>query len=396
MKFFPESALVQLEYDKIKELLKGQCQSEFAKTRAEELRIHTKKEFIEHELKQSEEFKQMLNAGQYFPNDYVLNLLKELKLLSIPGATLNGDQFLEIRKLPESINKIFKWFDKDRKSVYPALFKVIEQTVYEKKIIELIDEIIDENGRVKDNASEELLRIRQQLSRKRNEVRRVFDRIIQKLSKAGHITDTAEAFLNGRRVVALYAEHKRQVRGILHGESDTRKTSFVEPEETIELNNEVFGLEHEESREVSRILRELTSRLSGYSELLSAWHSILGLYDFIRAKGRLALMLNANHPLIVDKAHVRLINAYHPLLYLYNQKNQKPVYPVDLLLNEKSRILLMSGPNAGGKTVTLKTVGLLQLMIQSGLLVPVHPDSEMGIFRQLMIHIGDTQSLEFD
>src|SRR5690606_17810253 len=178
--------------------------------------------------------------------------------------------------------------------------------------------------------------------------------------------DTAEAFLNGRRVVALYAEHKRQVKGILHGESDTRKTSFVEPEETIELNNEVFQLEHDESREVSRILRELTARLSAYSILLSAWHSVLGLYDFIRAKGKLALLLNANHPMIVDKAHVHLINAYHPLLYLYNQKNQKPVYPVDINLNEKSRILLISGPNAGGKTVTLKTVGLLQLMIQSG------------------------------
>ncbi len=396
MKFFPESALVQLEYDKIKELLKEQCQSAFAKTKADELRIHTKKEFIAHKLRQSEEFKQMLAAGQYFPNDYILNLLGELKLLSIPGATLSGDQFLELRKLPESIQKIFRWFDKDRKVVYPALYSVIAQTTYEKRIIELIDEVIDESGRVKDNASDELMRIRQQLTRKRNELRRVFDRIVQKLTKAGYITDTEEAFLNGRRVVALYAEHKRQVKGILHGESDTRKTSFVEPEETIELNNEVFGLEHEEGREVSRILRELTARLSSYSALLSDWHSILGLYDFIRAKGKLALMLNANHPMLVDKAHVHLISAYHPLLFLYNQKNNKPVYPVDLTLNEQSRILLISGPNAGGKTVTLKTVGLLQLMLQSGLLVPVHPDSEMGIFKQLMIHIGDTQSLEFE
>jgi DNA mismatch repair protein MutS2 len=186
------------------------------------------------------------------------------------------------------------------------------------------------------------------------------------------------------------------VKGILHGESDTRRTSFIEPEETIELNNEVFGLEHEESREVYRILRDLTSKLSSYTGLLTAYHIILGEYDFIRGKARLALMLNANHPLITEKAHVHLINAYHPLLYLYNKKADKPVFPVDLTLNEKTRILLISGPNAGGKTVTLKTVGLLQLMMQSGLLVPVHPDSEMGIFRQLMIHIGDTQSLEFE
>ena len=396
MKFFPESALVQLEYEKIKDLLKEQCQTEYAKTRAAELRIHTKKEFITGDLKQSDEYKQLIQSAQYFPNDHVLNLARELKLLSIPGAVLSGDQFLQIRKLAESMQGLFRWFDKDRKVVYPALYEVISHSTYEKAIISLIDDVLDETGTVKDNASEELLRIRQQLFRKRNDLRRLFDRILQKLSKSGLVTDTGEAFLNGRRVVALFAEHKRQVKGILHGESDTRKTSFVEPEETIELNNDVFALEHEESREVYRILRELTSRLSAHSELLLSWHSILGEYDFIRAKGKLAIMLNANHPLIVDKAHVHLIKAYHPLLYLYNQRTQKPVHPVNLSLNEKTRILLISGPNAGGKTVTLKTVGLLQLMVQSGLLVPVHPDSEMGIFKQLMIHIGDTQSLEFE
>ncbi|MEO8582226.1 MAG: MutS2/Smr-associated SH3 domain-containing protein [Flavitalea sp.] len=396
MKFFPESALVQLEYDKIKGLLKDLCDTEFARSKADDLRIHTKKEFIDHELKQTDEFKQLIQSGQYFPNDHAVNLLKELKLLSIPGAVLSGEQFLEIRKLLESIQSIFRWFDKDRKLAYASLFEVINGTEYEKRIIHLIDEVIDESGNVKDNASDDLLRIRQRLSKTRNDVRRMFDRIVQKLSKLDLITDTAEAFLNGRRVVALYAEHKRQVKGILHGESDTRKTSFVEPEETIELNNEVFALEHDESREVIRILRELTSSLSAYSSLLIIYHNILGEFDFIRAKAKLAVMLNANHPMIVNKAHVRLIQAYHPLLLLYNRKAKKEIYPVNLSLNEKTRILLISGPNAGGKTVTLKTVGLLQLMVQSGLLVPVHPDSEMGIFKQLMIHIGDTQSLEFE
>ena len=396
MRFFPESALVQLEYDKIKGLLKEQCDSEYGKEKASDLRIHTRKEFIDHELKQSDEYKQLIQSSLHFPNDYILNLSKELKLLSIQGAVLTGDQFLEIRKLPESIQRIFKWFDKERQAVYHALYKVVEHTYYEKVILQLIDDVIDESGNVKDNASDDLFRIRQQLARRRQELRRVFDRIVQKLSKSGLVTDTAEAFLNGRRVVALFAEHKRQVKGILHGESDTRKTSFIEPEETIELNNEVFSLEHEESREVYRILRELTAKLSVYNELLTGYHYILGEYDFIRGKGKLAIMLNANHPLITDKAHVHLVQAFHPLLLLYNQRQQKPVYPVDLHLNEKTRILLISGPNAGGKTVTLKTVGLLQLMMQSGLLVPVHPDSEMGIFRQLMIHIGDTQSLEFE
>jgi DNA mismatch repair protein MutS2 len=151
MKFFPESALVQLEYDKIKGLLKEQCDSEFGKSRAEDLRIHTKKEFIDHELKQSDEFKQLLEASQYFPNDYILNLTKELKLLGIPGALLTGEQFLQIRKLPESIQKIFRWFDKDRKDIYQALYSVIANTYFEKVILELIDDVIDETGNVKDN-----------------------------------------------------------------------------------------------------------------------------------------------------------------------------------------------------------------------------------------------------
>ena len=396
MKIFPESALVQLEFDKVKALLAEQCNTEYARAKAEDLRIHTRREFIELELRQSNEFKLLLQNGQYFPNDHTLNLARELKLLGIPGASLSGDQFLQIRKLAESIQSIFRWFDPERRTAYPALTRVIEHTSYEKVIITAIDEVIDESGMVRDNASEELANIRLSLFRKRNELRRVFDRILSKLSKSGYVADIEESFLNGRRVVALFAEHKRQVKGILHGESDTRRTSFIEPEETIELNNEVFSLEHAESREVNRILRELTARLSGHAPLLQTWHDVLGEYDFIRAKAKLALDMNGSFPLLVDKAHVLLRHAYHPLLLLYNRKNKKETIPTNISLNDKDRLLVISGPNAGGKTVTLKTVGLLQLMLQSGLLVPVHPDSEMGIFKQLMIHIGDTQSIEFE
>ncbi|MBS1974613.1 MAG: DNA mismatch repair protein MutS, partial [Bacteroidetes bacterium] len=326
----------------------------------------------------------------------VLNLSKELQLLGIPGAVLNGEDFLEIRKLAGSIKNIFRWFDAERKLAYPALAKVIEHTYYEKAVIAHIDEVIDENGHVKDSASGALAHIRMGLFRKRNELRRAFDRILSKLNKAGYVAETEEAFLNGRRVIAIFAENKRQVKGILHGESDTRRTSFIEPEETIGLNNDVFSLEHEESREVYRILRELTARLSGYALLLTAYHNVLGEYDFIAARGKLAIDINGNFPLLHDKAHVHLKEAYHPLLYLYNKKNNKPTIPAHIELNEKNRLLVISGPNAGGKTVTLKTVGLLQLMAQSGLLIPVHPNSELGIFKQLMIHIGDTQSLEFE
>lgn len=396
MRIFPESALLQLEFDKVKTLLAEHCNTEYARSKAEDLRIHTRKDFIELELRQSHEFKLLLQNGQYFPNDNTLNLARELKLLGIPGAILSGEQFLQVRRLAESMESIFRWFDAERRIAYPALAKVIENTSYEKAIVKAIDEILDESGTVRDNASEALADIRLSLYRKRNELRRVFDRILSKLGKAGYVADIEESFLNGRRVVAIFAEHKRQVKGILHGESDTRRTSFIEPEETISLNNDVFSLEHAESREVNRILRELTARLSGYAPLLQVWHDILGEYDFIRAKARLAGDMNGNFPLLLDKAHVHLRQAFHPLLLLYNRKNQKTTVPTNITLNDKDRLLVISGPNAGGKTVTLKTVGLLQLMLQSGLLVPVHPDSEMGIFKQLMIHIGDTQSLEFE
>ena len=396
MRIFPESALVQLEFDKIKALLAGHCNTEYARARAEDLRIHTRREYILLQLQQTHEFRQLQQNGQHFPNDYTLNLARELKLLGIPGAVLSGEQFLQVRRLAESMQSIFRWFDPERRTTYPALVKVIDPTHYEKGIIAAIDEVLDESGTVRDNASEELANIRLSLFRRRNELRRVFDRILSKLGKSGYVADIEESFLNGRRVVAIFAEHKRQVKGILHGESDTRRTSFVEPEETIELNNEVFSLEHAETKEVNRILRELTARLSVHAPLLQVWHDIIGEYDFIRAKARLAGDMNGNFPQLVDKSHVLLRQAYHPLLYLYNRKNQKPTIPTNISLNDKDRLLVISGPNAGGKTVTMKTVGLLQLMIQSGLLIPVHPDSELGIFKQLMIHIGDTQSLEFE
>jgi DNA mismatch repair protein MutS2 len=396
MKLFPESAYLQLEFDKVKSLLANYCQTEHARQKAMELRIHTRKDFIDIQLRQSFEYHQILQNGIYFPNDYILNLAKELKLLGIPGAVLNGEEFISIRKLAESLERIFRWFDNERKSAYSAMAGVIANTYYEKAIIQLIDEVLDDTGQVKDNASEDLKNIRLNLYRKRNELRRVFDKIIAKLNKQGYLAEIEESFMSGRRVVAIFAEQKRTVKGILHGESDSRKTAFVEPEETIELNNQVHELENDERKEVYRILRQLTTRLSAYSALLAAYHAVVGDYDFIRAKAKLAIDYKGEFPTVVDKAHVELVNAHHPLLYLYNQRSKKPTIPVTITLDESNRILVISGPNAGGKTVTMKTVGLLQMMVQSGLLVPVHPSSQFGIFKQLMIHIGDTQSIEFE
>jgi DNA mismatch repair protein MutS2 len=396
MKLYPESASVQLEFDKIKNLLTEKCRTQYAKTKAFELRIHTKKEYIDLELKQSHEYKQLLQNAIHFPNDYILNLSRELKLLGIQGSMLAGEELVSIRKLASSIESIFRWFDAERKTVYTGLAEVISGTYYEKAILKMIDDVIDDSGNVKDNASHELQSIRMNLYRKRNELRRVFDRIISNLNKQGYLADIEESFMNGRRVVAVYAEQKRTVKGILHGESDSRRTAFIEPEETIELNNQLYELENSERKEVYRILKTLTKDLSVYASLLLNYHTIVGEYDFIRGKASFAMDIQGEYPVVADKAHVHLVKAYHPLLYLYNRKSQKPTIPVDLTLDDKNRILVISGPNAGGKTVTLKTVGLLQMMVQSGLLVPVNPSSQFGIFKQLMIHIGDTQSIEFE
>ena len=396
MKCFPENTLQQLEFDKVKELLSSFCRNEYAKNKAQDLRIHTRKEYISLALQQTNEYKILLQAGLYFPNDFPLNISKELKLLGIPGASLSGDQFLLIRRLAENTASIFRWMDAERREAYPGLAQVLDHLYYEKTIREMIDDILDETGAVKDNASEELSKIRMSLYRKRNELRRVFDRIVSKLNKQGYLADIEESFMNGRRVLAVFAEQKRMVKGVLHAESDSRRTSFIEPEETTELNNQLLSLENDEAKEVYRILRQLTQQLSIYAPLLKHYYEVSGEFDFIRAKARLAEDMGGHYPLLTDKAHVKLIQAYHPLLLLYNRKVNKPTIPVSVTLDANNRILVISGPNAGGKTVTLKTVGLLQLMLQSGLLVPVSADSEMGIFKQLMIHIGDTQSLEFE
>ena len=396
MKLFPSSAIQQLEFDKIKMLLSGHCRTEYARDKSENLRIHTRKEFIEPELQQAQEYKLFFKNHLHFPDDTVLNLNKELKLLGIEGSVLGGHQFLLIKKLAESIQQIFRWFDNDRRLAFPFLAMVVRETYFEKTIIPLIDEVLNEDGNVKDNASDELAEIRVRLYKKRNELRRLFDRIVSRLKKQGYLAEIEESFMNSRRVLAVFAEQKRMIKGILHGESDSRRTAFIEPEETTGLNNEIFSLENEEQKEVQRILRKLTADMRVYHSLLSIYHTVLGEYDFIRAKARLALEYNGNMPAVHDGAFLNLANAYHPLLFIYNAKQQKPTIPVSICLDDNNRILVISGPNAGGKTVTLKTAGLLQMMLQSGLLVSCSPESEFGIFKQLMIHIGDTQSLEFE
>jgi DNA mismatch repair protein MutS2 len=396
MRVYPENALSQLEFDKITTILLNYCQTNMGVEQVNEMRIHTHQKYIEEALRQTEEFKFIKLANQYFPSDFVLDIRKDLKLLGIPGAQLTGEQWLLVRKLSDHIQQVFKWFDAERQMAYSNLYEVVKSSYYEKAIIECIDFIIDDRGSVKDNASEDLAKIRHQLFKKRQELRRIFEKVVQRLAKSGYTADIDESFSNGRRVVAVFSEYKRQVKGFLHGESDSRKTAFIEPEETIELNNELYGLEQDELKEVQKILRALTAQLSPYSSLLLSYAQIIGSFDFIRAKALLAVDMNANRPMVHNKAITHLIEAYHPLLYIYNKTSGKKTIPVNLELDDEARILIISGPNAGGKTVSMKTLGLNQVMLQSGLLVPMSATSQMGIYKQLFIQLGDTQNLAFE
>lgn len=395
MQLYPAHAAEALEFNKIVDLLLHKCRTDAARERVVNIRFHTRLDHMQRELLQTNEFKNIQMGGDNFPNDFTRNMQRELKLLSITGGVLNGEQLLAFLQLTLNIKDILQWFKKHNE-LFPQLNLLAERIVYEKKISELISAVIDDSGIVRDNASKELMSIRSELGKARYEARRTFESVLRKLNKAGYLADISESFLNGRRTAAVLAEYKRIVKGILHGESDTQKTAFIEPEETIELNNEIFSLERAESKEIHRILAQATKDLSVYAAQLESYYQLCGIYDYIRAKALLALDVNGNMPRLSPHPHVQLIKACHPLLFLRNKQSGKTTIPLNIMLDRQQRILIISGPNAGGKTVSMKTVGLLQLMAQAGLLIPADENSEIGIFRQLMVQIGDTQSIEHE
>lgn len=395
LQLYPERAAEALEFNKIKQLLLGHCRSESAKERVQAMRFMSRFETVQKALLQTQEYKLILQSPDQLPNDFTSNISKELRLLGIQGAVLDGQQLVSIRRLATSIYHITHWF-KRNKDLFPTLEALSERIEYEKEISRIITDVLDDDGMVRDDASRELLQIRSDLSRTRQEVRRTFDRALRHAAKQGYLADTSEGFLNGRRTLAVLAEHKRIVKGILHGESDSARTVFIEPEETIPLNNEIFSLERAEGREIQRILAETTAQLAPYQPLLESYYHLTGLYDFIRAKALLARQMKAEMPRLSAHPGMDLIQARHPLLLLHNEAVGKETVPLNLKLDRQNRILIISGPNAGGKTVSMKTIGLLQLMTQAGLLIPADERSEIGLFKQLFIHIGDTQSIEHE
>ena len=395
MRFIPNDIYEKLEFDKVLELLEQQCLGELGVEKIRNTVIHHKARIIETLLKEVLEYKTASEEKHRFPIRAYESIAKDLKVLDIDGYVLSVEALRRINNIMLQIRDIYKFFKKHR-STYRTMYDIVKKTSFNEDLIKSIQRVIDEDNNIRPDASPELMRIRKRMSGKRQELDKKFRSIINMYASKGWLKDTIESFRNGRRVLAVPAEHKRKIRGIIHDESATGKTAFIEPEIIIDINNDLFDLEQEERRELYRILRDLSAEIRPYGFNLSAYETIIVRFDVIQAKANLAMQMKATKPTIKDFPHIGIKEAYHPLLLLKNKAEGKKTIPLDLVFMHKNRVLVLSGPNAGGKSISMKSIGLIQLMTQAGLLTPLDKESEVGVFENFFADIGDQQSLEDD
>jgi len=388
-----EKNIELLQFDKIKQLIKQKCCGRRAKLFCDEISPKIYSAEILNELNQTNEVKLILAANGYFPAVEHDDIAQELTVLNIDNSLLHETQLLTLLKTTEVINTLIR-FLKGKKATMPFLFELVENTDVCEIVVDEINRIVDAEALVKSTASSELNRIRKQIQEKRRESDKRFYNYVNELRKLGYLRDNEEGFFNGRRTLAVLVEYKSEVSGFVHSKSETGKTIFIEPGVTININNEVAELEIDEQREVNRILRELCALIKPYVPELKKGFDVLSYIDFLRAKALFAVDLNANLPEIKEGFDLKIISAYHPLLFLQNKKSGRKTIPLTVQLNSDNRVLVISGPNAGGKTIALKTIGVLQMMLQSGLLIPVKENSVYCFFEKILIDIGDTQSIE--
>lgn len=395
MKLYPEDTLRRFEFSVIVDRIVDLAHSQKAKEFAGELKPVDETGKIEEWLNQTFEAKSIVENGIYFPEYAFPNISRELAKLSIQNAVLEGQEIIKLRKVAEVAASIIK-FLAEKRDLYPALKEITAGLAASNDLIKIIDAILEPNGFIKTNASKELGAARKALSEARQKANKVFEAAVRKYKKLGWLRDFDESYYNERRVLAVVAEHKRQIDGTLHGTSETGSTAFIEPAAMVALNNDVAEAMQREQREEYRILRQLTSEIKAYHGILESYERALGFVDFTFAKARYAIQIDAHRPIISREKDISLINAYHPVLLAQNKREGKPTMPLSLTLDHNKRILVISGPNAGGKSISLKTLGLLQIMFQSGLLIPASDLSTMGIFRQIFVDIGDDQSIAYE
>lgn len=394
---YPKNFEQKIGFSSIRETLKEACISPLGEKFVDKIRFSSNFELIKKLLSQVEEFRQILLFGEQFPSQDYFDLRPELKRINIEGTFIEQELLVDLRLSLNTINNIISFIKKLEIDEFSYLKELTENVIIDKNILTKINAIIDEKGKIKDNASPKLQNIRSELISKQSVIDKKINKTLLLARKSGWAAEFVEPTIrNGRLVIPMHAANKRMIKGFIHDESSTGKTVYVEPAEVFEINNDLRELENAEKREIIKILSDLTNFIRPNSEQLVSNYHFLGIIDFIRAKAKFALLIEANKPHLMNKPLINWTNAKHPLLFLSHKAQKKPVIPLDISLDDKNRILIISGPNAGGKSVCLKTVGLLQYMLQSGLLIPVKESSSAGIFTKFFIDIGDEQSLEND
>jgi len=388
-----EQTLKDLEFPLVREWLTAYSIGPTAHERLEKLTPSTREEDILNDLWKVNEFVNIRQQGETFPALQFEELTKELQLLPIRNSVLPQDGFVKISQASFLVNRLIYFFDK-REKEFPELAGLLHSVYFTEEIIIAIDKVFDRKGEIKDDASNELLKIRNSIKSLKVKINRNFDKEVRRLSKENILGDTKEAFINDRRVLTILSTHKRKIEGNVMGSSKSGSMTFVEPQVNTELNREYDIQLDEERKEILVILKALTKEIATYTHLIAAYQILLTELDFIHAKTRLALELKGVLPNINKDFEMEIIDAFHPILRKSNTNLGKPTFPQNLKMDKLSRMLVISGPNAGGKSITLKTVGLLQVMLQSGLMVPVNPNSKMFFFTNILTDIGDNQSIE--
>jgi DNA mismatch repair protein MutS2 len=392
---FPDALENKLGVDQIRLRLKSYCLSLAGTEWVDRMRFSTDGEFIKILLRQNLEFKQILEKSEAFPAQHFFDGEEWLKRIALAGNYLEAEEFLKLAQALETILACRNFLIK-AKEFYPHLHKLSEPVSITGQLPQLIHAKIDDRGGVKDSASPDLGRIRKKLREEQNQLRKLADQLFRNAVMEKWVPEGAlPTIRDGRLVLPIQAEHKRRVKGFILDESASGQTVFMEPAEMLDINNEIRDLEHSEKREVIKILKELTDQLREQLPVLKLAFHFLGQIDFIRAKAKFSMEVNADLPIIENKPELIWYNARHPLLYL-SLKGKREVVPLNIELDAVNRLLLLSGPNAGGKSVTLKTVGLLQYIVQCGMLIPVSDRSRVGIFQDIFLDIGDQQSIEND
>lgn len=396
---YPENFEYKIGFDKIRQILASKCLSPLGEERVEEMLFSSDYIHITDALSQTEEFIRIIQEEDNFPTNYFLDVRPSLRNIRIEGTWIDEIALFDLRRSLQTIRDIVSFLKKEdeENTAYPYLYALAGEVIVFPQLISRIDNILDKFGRIKDNASSELNRIRKDIAHVAGGISRSLNAILRSAQSEGLVEkDVTPTMRDGRLVIPVAPAFKRKIKGIVHDESASGKTVFIEPAEVVEANNRIRELESEERREIVKILIAFTDILRPLVPEILQSYEFLAMIDFIRAKATFAIDIDAIKPPMENKQIIRWYRAKHPLLFISHRKQNKNIVPLDIELEEDKRLLIISGPNAGGKSVCLKTVGLLQYMVQCGVPIPLAENSIVGVFDNIFIDIGDEQSIEND